>query len=157
MEIFSGWFTCIKATQEIMEFSGLECKQNRRDSMSLAACKGREASAFSYGIKGSAKYQLNALATFSSEAVQSVATSCSYSSQPTRMHGWNGKEFDMNDNTWNVNYSVDKSMDCKSTGDSDTYMIYTRVPNALPITDIDVNTPGADETLMISVGEVCYA
>ena len=48
-------------------------------------------------------------------------------------------------------------LNAQNSGDSNTYMIHTRVPSGLPITDIDINSPRGDETLMLSMGEVCYA
>lgn len=76
-----------------------------------ACIQGNRDATFSYGSEGMAKYQLNALAAHSQEAMQIVTTSCSLA--PVTMHGWNGNQFNIKDYSWNTNYSVDKSMDCQ--------------------------------------------
>lgn len=68
---------------------------------------------FDYGESGKAKHQLEPLAINSNFAIQSIVTSCIQSSQPIRMHGWNGKELSVKDYTWNVDYSLTVEDDCE--------------------------------------------
>ena len=43
------------------------------------------------------------------------------------------------------------------TGEMDTYSVQTRVPSMLPIADIEADSPAADDSLKIVLGEVCFA
>lgn len=116
----------------LQEITGDECKQNRRGTKSLAACKVKsretfqilfsilslsplqlEPQPFAYGAEGTAKYQLGALAALSHVATQSIALSCTQSSQPIRMLGHNGQEISVRDYSWNFNYELAADQRCQ--------------------------------------------
>ena len=68
---------------------------------------------FSYGAGARADRQLKALAIISQVALQTVSHSCSKSSQPIRMVGWNGQELPIREYSWSINYELDSDLRCK--------------------------------------------
>ena len=68
---------------------------------------------FSYGAGARADRQLKALAVISQVALQTVSHSCSKSSQPIRMVGWNGQELPIREYSWSINYELDSDLRCK--------------------------------------------
>ena len=126
----------------VQEFSGAQCKIKYGDkTTSLAACKVSQTTwslikinssvnpfqsarptAFSYGTEARAKYQINALAAHSQEAMQIVTTSCSV--EPIKMLGWASNQFNVRGSSWNVDYSVSASLDCMVS--IQLYILYWR-------------------------------
>lgn len=45
----------------------------------------------------------------------------------------------------------------QTDGDTDIYTLHTRVPEALPVVDVEATSPAAIEKLTITLGEVCFA
>ena len=45
----------------------------------------------------------------------------------------------------------------QNEGDANIYTIDTRLAHTLPVADIDAVSPAGDDTLSVSLGEVCYA
>jgi hypothetical protein len=151
MELFPGWFSCVNPTVANMQFTGEECKH--QSTKSLMACKNKRH--FEYGGLGRATHQLASLAYMSDFAMQSIVTSCSESSQPTTIHSWNGREIKIKDLRMN-RLTLEAKMDCRNSGNSNTYTVLTTLPHALPVADLDADIPG-DESLSVSLGEVCYS
>ena len=73
----------------------------------------KERAVFSYGAGGRASKQLKALAVSSEAAMQTIAHSCSKSSQPIRMVGWNGQELPIREYSWSINYELEADLHCK--------------------------------------------
>ena len=77
---------------------------------SLMSCKN---SAFTYGYKGTAKYQLKSLATLSSVALQSIYYDCKRGSSAMRAIGWNGAEFSVRESEWKLMQSIEVEQNCE--------------------------------------------
>ena len=45
----------------------------------------------------------------------------------------------------------------QTNGDTDSYTLHTRVPETLPVVDVEATSPAADEKLQLALGEVCFA
>lgn len=93
------------------------------------------------------------------------------------MHGWNGQVLSIRDYKWNIDYSLIVELGCEvwtailfnleclqqfflflqNEGDANIYTIDTRLAHTLPVADIDAVSPAGDDTLSVSLGEVCYA
>lgn len=54
-----------------------------------------------------------ALAVRSKFAMQAVSQSCSKSSTPIRMIGWNGQELPIREYSWTINYTLDIETNCE--------------------------------------------
>ena len=70
-------------------------------------------SAFSYGYKGSAKYQLKSLAMLSSVALQSIHYDCKGGSSAMRAIGWNGAEFSVIESVRTLMQNVEVKHNCE--------------------------------------------
>jgi hypothetical protein len=70
-------------------------------------------SAFKYGYKGAAKYQLKSLAALSSVALQSVQYDCKRGSSAMRAVGWNGAEISVRESEWKLMQDVEVEHNCE--------------------------------------------
>ena len=70
-------------------------------------------SAFMYGYKGMAKYQLKSLAALSSVALQSVQYDCKRGSSAMRAVGWNGAEISVRESEWKLMQNVEVERNCE--------------------------------------------
>ena len=70
-------------------------------------------SAFSYGYKGSAKYQLKSLATLSSVAIQSIYYDCKGGSSAMKAIGWNGAEFSVTESVRTLMQNIKVKRTCE--------------------------------------------
>ena len=68
---------------------------------------------FSYGTKGTARYQLNSLAAKSHQAIQTVEYGCSSAQPAVKLTGWNGVEFPVRESSSDVMSSIDVKLSCK--------------------------------------------
>lgn len=70
-------------------------------------------SAFNYGYKGMAKYQLKSLATLSSTALQTIQYDCKRGSPAMRAVGWNGAEISVRESEWKLMQDVEVEHNCE--------------------------------------------
>ena len=70
-------------------------------------------SAFSYGYKGTAKYQLKSLATHSNVALQSIHYDCKRGSSAVRAVGWNGAKFSVLESEWTLLENIEVEHNCE--------------------------------------------
>lgn len=70
-------------------------------------------SIFEYGIKGTAKYQLKALATRSHKATQTIYYDCKDGESAPRVVGINGNTFELTESQSSLLENVDVELNCQ--------------------------------------------